>query len=67
MVKTMGCPICKKTDFYTTIIPPYKTCLGCNLSYQDPLPPKIFEGPEENQGKGPGSGHLMSNEEKSIN
>jgi len=31
------------------------------------MPEKVYEGPEENDGKGPGAGHLMPNDEKNVN
>lgn len=64
----MKCPICKNSfisDFSDYNI--YKVCLNCNLYFQETLPPKIFEGPDENEGKGPSTGHLMSDHEKEIN
>jgi len=64
----MNCPICK--SFYISDFPDYdtyKVCLNCNLYLQDPLPPKIFEGPGENEGRGPDTGHLMSDHDKEIN
>lgn len=64
----MNCPICRST--YISVFSDfkvYKVCLNCNLYFQDPLPEKVYEGPNENEGKGPGTGNLMSENEKEIN
>jgi len=63
----MKCPICGSA-YFTEFkkYPAYKVCLVCNLYCQETLPGKVYEGPGEN-GVGPGSGHLMSDDEKSIN
>ncbi len=70
----MTCPICKnqltflygETNKENLCAQAYKRCLNCGLSFQDPLPPKMYEGPEEG-GTGPGTGHLMSDEDKKVN
>ena len=63
----MKCPICGSA-YFTEFkkYPAYKVCLVCNLHCQETLPEKVYEGPGEN-GVGPGSGHLMSDDEKKIN
>jgi len=64
----MKCPICKSShisdflDFNT-----YKVCLSCNVYFQYPFPEKVYEGPDENNGRGPGTGHFMSDHDKEIN
>ncbi len=64
----MTCKICKSNLSYTfDKFPAYKFCPCCNLYFQEEFPPKIFEGPDENNGHGPGTGHLMSEDEKEIN
>lgn len=64
----MKCPICGYSFFSDFLkCPAYKVCLICNLYCQETMPEKVYEGPEENNGKGPGAGHQMSNEEKNVN
>lgn len=64
----MKCPICGNSYFSDFLkYPAYKVCLTCNFCCQETFPEKAWEGPEENNGKGPGTGHEMSDEEKSIN
>lgn len=64
----MRCPICGNSYFSDFLkYPAYKVCLSCNFYYQEVAPSKTFEGHEENEGKGPGAGHLMSDDEKTIN
>lgn len=64
----MACKLCN----HGTALPyikysNYNFCPFCNFYFQKELPPKLFEGPNENNGKGPGTGHLMSSDEKEIN
>lgn len=64
----MKCPICRN-DFFADFskCPAYKVCLACNFYFQKELPEKVYEGPDENEGRGPGRGHEMSNDEKNVN
>jgi hypothetical protein len=64
----LTCPICHGTKF----LPfsknfAYKICQQCSFHRQERLPEKVYEGPEENFGQGPGTGHLMSEEDKNKN
>ena len=64
----MPCVICNnKISFPYLPFSSYNFCPYCNFYFQKELPPKILEGPDENNGLGPGTGHLMSDQEKEIN
>ena len=64
----MICPVCKGTDFVPfDKYPAYLVCQGCGLYSQENPSDKVYEGPEENYGQGPGTGHLMSDDDKSKN
>ena len=64
----MRCPICGNSYFSDFLkYPAYKVCLVCNLCCQENFPEKVWEGPEENNGKGPGQGHQMSQDEMNVN
>lgn len=54
------CPICnlQVTSLYKDT--PYWTCNNCDLWFQDPLPPKKFEAPEEKGVDGRSGGHQQS-------
>lgn len=63
----MDCPICHGNSI--TILESfdrYFQCKTCRFCFQQPLPSKVYEGPKEG-GKGPDTGHLMSDEDKRIN
>lgn len=63
-----ACPVCGSYDHAPyEKSPKYSICQGCGLHRQLILPEKTYEGPEENFGQGPGTGHLMSDEDKEAN
>lgn len=47
--------------------PHYVICQSCGFYRQKKLPEKTYEGPEENFGQGPGTGHLMSDSDMEAN
>jgi ADP-heptose:LPS heptosyltransferase/glycosyltransferase involved in cell wall biosynthesis len=63
----MNCPVCgsQYSGIYKEF-PVYKICFSCNLHYQETPPVKQYEGTLEN-GRGPGTGHLMDEAERSVN
>lgn len=62
------CPVCGGASFIDfPKYPAYKICRGCFLHQQIPIPEKVYEGPEENFGQGPGTGHLMSEKDREKN
>lgn len=63
-----NCKLCNHSTSYPYFAcPPYNFCPYCNLYFQKEFPTKVLEGPDENGGSGPGTGHLMPDEDKEIN
>lgn len=64
----MQCKLCgHTTSFPYFLFPSYDFCPYCNLYFQKEPLKKVLEGPDENGGCGPGTGHFMSDEDKEIN
>ena len=64
----MPCIICNnKTSFPYAPYNAYNFCPYCNFYFQEELPIKVLEGPDENEGRGPGTGNYMSEKEKEVN
>ena len=62
----MKCPICTTESSKQRESTPYWICSSCDLWFQNPLPPKIYEG-EHELTDGKPAGHLMSDHDKQVN
>lgn len=61
------CPTCSTPTSAKFLNTPYWMCPNCDLWFQDPLPPKVFEADHEKDENGGFRGHLMSDYEKGVN
>ena len=63
----MNCPICSAAVAAVFRDSPYWTCPMCDLWFQHPAPPKVFEADHELDASGATIGHLMSESDKAVN
>lgn len=61
------CPLCKSETHSKFPNSPYWMCGNCDLWFQDPLPPKLFQAANELDEEGNAIGHLMSDHDKEVN
>src|SRR6516162_5657414 len=62
-----ACPICSASADTRFRDSPYWTCPDCDCWFQQPQPPKVFEGSHEKDAHGDFAGHLMSDHDKAVN
>lgn len=55
------CPVCASPSTAPDRLHGYQLCTGCGLGFQDPLPPKVFEGGHEPFGATMGEGERAVN------
>ena len=62
-----ACPICSASADTRFRDSRYWTCPDCDCWFQQPQPPKVFEGSHEKDAHGDFAGHLMSDHDKAVN